>query len=54
MRKNEKEHTSVDDFPAVKIDQAIQDTLGNLSQDLLAGSAAEFPDFLIYTVQASS
>lgn len=48
------EYTSVNDFPAVKISQAVQNAFCNLPQDFLAGPAPEFLDFLVNTVQASS
>jgi hypothetical protein len=48
------EYTSVNDFPAVKISQAVQNAFCNLPQDFLAGPAPEFLDFLVNTIQASS
>ena len=42
---------SMDDLFAVEIGQAIQDPLGNLSQDLLARPAAEFLNFSVDRVE---
>lgn len=43
--------TSMDNFPAMEIYQAVQDTFGHLPQYLFSGSATQFPDLFVDAVQ---
>lgn len=42
--------TSVDDFPAVQVRQAVEHAVGNFAENLLSGPAAKFLDFFVNTV----
>jgi hypothetical protein len=44
----------VNDLSAVKIAQAIENSFGDLAQNLFAGSSAEFSDFSVDAVQAAA
>lgn len=49
-----KRRTSVDDLPAMKICQPVQNTLCYLAQDFLSRPSAELLDFLVYTVETAA
>jgi hypothetical protein len=48
------ERTSVDDLAAVQVGEAVQHTLGNLSENLLSRPTPKLLDFLVDTVEAST
>lgn len=44
----------MDDLPAVKICQAMQDSLGDLSKHFLARTSTELLDLFVYTIQRAA
>lgn len=45
---------SVDDFPAVEVGEAIQDTFSDLTEDFFAGAATKFLDFAVDAVEGAA
>ena len=46
--------TSMDNFPAMEVDQAVQDTFGHLAQYLFSSSTTQLLNLFVDAVQAST